>query len=257
MTTPEVTTAETATAETVTPETATAETTTAATTMEAATGGRSVLFVLTSHGELGGTGRPTGFWLAEAAHPWEVFTGAGYRVDLASPLGGRSPIDGADPTDPVQRAFLDEVDLAAAVPLAGVDPAGYDAVLYVGGHGTMWDFPGNPDIVRIGDAVHTAGGVIAAVCHGPVGLLGLSAPDGTPLLAGRAVTCFTNDEERASQLAEVIPFFLQTTLTDRGARHSHAGVYAPHVVEDGRVVTGQNPSSAKGVAEAVVRLLKG
>ncbi|MFE4667355.1 type 1 glutamine amidotransferase domain-containing protein [Streptomyces sp. NPDC056716] len=221
------------------------------------TTGKTVLLVLTSHGELGDTGRRTGFWLAEAAHPWEVFTRAGLRVDLASPLGGRSPIDGADIGDPAQRAFLDAVDLAAAVPLADVDPAGYDAVLYVGGHGTMWDFPGNPDIARIGDAVHAAGGVIAAVCHGPAGLLGLSTPQGTPLLAGREVTCFTDDEERASEMADVIPFFLQAALTERGARHTHAGVYAPHVVVDRRVVTGQNPSSARGVAERVTALLNG
>ncbi|MFE2043732.1 type 1 glutamine amidotransferase domain-containing protein [Streptomyces sp. NPDC059477] len=130
-------------------------------------------------------------------------------------------------------------------------------MLYVGGHGTMWDFPGNPDIARIGDAVHAAGGVIAAVCHGPAGLLGLSTPQGTPLLAGREVTCFTDDEERASEMADVIPFFLQAALTERGALHTHAGVYAPHVVVDRRVVTGQNPSSARGVAERVVALLNG
>ncbi|MEU9338256.1 type 1 glutamine amidotransferase domain-containing protein [Streptomyces sp. NPDC048290] len=217
--------------------------------------GKTVLFVLTSHGELGDTGRATGFWLAEAAHPWEVFTAAGHRVELASPRGGRSPIDGADLSDPAQRAFLTEVDLTAAVRLADVDPSDYDAVLYVGGHGTMWDFPGNPDVVRIGDAVHAAGGVIAAVCHGPVGLLDLTTADGTPLLADRAVTCFTNAEEHASEMADIIPFFLETALTARGAHHTSADVYAPHVVQDARVVTGQNPSSARGVAETVVKLL--
>lgn len=216
---------------------------------------QAILFALTSHSRLGDTGRATGFWLGEAAHPWQVFTTAGLRCDLFSVQGGRSPIDGADPTDPVQQAFLAEADLDGARPLAAADPAEYGAILYVGGHGTMWDFPGNPDLARLGNRIYAAGGVVAAVCHGPAGLLDLTDPGGAPLLAGREVTSFSNAEETEIELDRVVPFLLQTALEEQGARYSHAGIFAPHVVVDGRLVTGQNPPSAAGVAEAVVRLL--
>jgi putative intracellular protease/amidase len=214
-----------------------------------------VLFVLTSHGKLGETGRSTGFWLAEAAHPWRVFTDAGYRVDLVSIQGGRSPIDGADTSDPVQQAFLDEVDLSAARPVAAADPAGYRAVLYVGGHGAMWDFPGNPALTRLGTDIYAAGGVVAAVCHGPAGLLDIREPDGSLLIAGRDLTSFTDAEEAEIGLDTVVPFLLQSALRQRGARHQDAGIFAPRVVVDGRLVTGQNPPSSAGVAQQVVRLL--
>lgn len=218
--------------------------------------GTRVLFVLTSHGQLGDTGRPTGFWLAEAAHPWRVFTDAGYPVEFVSIRGGRSPIDGADTSDPVQQAFLDQVDLDRARRVGAADPADYRAVLYVGGHGAMWDFPGNPAVTRLGTEIYAAGGVVAGVCHGPVGLLDLRLPDGSYLLDGKAVTSFTNAEEAEISLATVVPFLLQTALEQRGATHQHAGVFAPHVVTDGRLVTGQNPPSSTGVAESVIRLLE-
>lgn len=216
----------------------------------------AVLFVLTSHGQLGDTGKPTGFWLAEAAHPWRVFTDAGYRVELVSVQGGRSPIDGADLSDPVQREFLDRVDLAAARPVADADPADYRAVLYVGGHGAMWDFPGNPAVTRLGTEIHAAGGVVAAVCHGPAGLLDIRVPDGSHLLAGKDVTSFSNAEEAKIGMTPVLPFLLQTALEQRGARHQDAGIFAPRVVVDGRLVTGQNPPSSAGVAREVIRLLE-
>lgn len=215
----------------------------------------TVLFVLTSHGQLGDTGRPTGFWLAEAAHPWQVFTRAGYRVEFTSIQGGRSPVDGADEADPVQRAFLDQVDLDRARPVDVVDPADYRAVLYVGGHGAMWDFPGNPAVTRLGTEVYAAGGVLAAVCHGPVGLLDVRLPDGSYLVDGKEVTSFTNAEEAEIGLTSVVPFLLQSALEQRGARHRRAGIFAPRVVTDGRLVTGQNPPSSAGVAEAVTQLL--
>jgi len=214
-----------------------------------------ILFVLTSHGQLGDTGRATGFWLAEAAHPWRTFTDAGYQVELASIRGGRSPIDGADSSDPVQRAFLDQVDLDAARPVGSVDPAGYRAVLYIGGHGAMWDFPGNQAVTRIGAEVYAAGGVVAAVCHGPVGLLDIRVPDGSYLVDGKNLTSFSNAEEAEIGLTTVVPFLLQTALEQRGGRHTDAGIFAPHVVVDGRLVTGQNPPSSAGVAAEVIRLL--
>ncbi|MFF5207692.1 type 1 glutamine amidotransferase domain-containing protein [Streptosporangium sp. NPDC000396] len=219
----------------------------------------TILLALTSHDRLGDTGRTTGFYVSEAAHPWQVFAEAGYRVDLVSPRGGRPPMDGVDLSDPVQRAFLDDAHVAARLGATlrpeQVDPAGYDAILYVGGHGTMWDFPGDAALARVARDIYEAGGVVAAVCHGPAGLLGITLSDGRHLVDGKAVTAFTNDEESAVELTGVVPFPLQTALEERGARHSGAANFAPHVVVDGRLITGQNPASAVGVAEAVVKAL--
>ncbi|WP_394619467.1 type 1 glutamine amidotransferase domain-containing protein [Lentzea sp. JNUCC 0626] len=215
----------------------------------------TILFVLTSHAELGDSGRPTGFWLSEAADPWHVLTEAGYRVELASIAGGRPPIDGADLSDPVQSAFVASAVLDSTLVLSTVDPSRYAAVLYVGGHGTMWDFHGNADIARLGSSVYQSGGVIGAVCHGPVALLDLTDAVGASLVSGLQVTSFTDAEERESQTWEAIPYSLEGELRARGAVHSNGDVYAPHVVVDGRIVTGQNPSSAPGVAREMVRLL--
>jgi putative intracellular protease/amidase len=215
----------------------------------------TILFVLTSHGELGETGRPTGFWLSEAAYPWRIFTDAGYRVELVSIQGGRPPVDGADTSDPVQQDFLDNAGLDNTRRLDEVDPADYDAVLYVGGHGTMWDFPGNPAIAAVGSAVYEAGGVIAAVCHGPVALLDLRSSDGQPLIQDRNVTSFTDAEERESGTIDAIPYSLEKALKENGARHTNGAIYGEHVVVDGRIVTGQNPSSAPGVAQEVTKIL--
>ncbi|GAA4111596.1 type 1 glutamine amidotransferase domain-containing protein [Nocardioides fonticola] len=217
-----------------------------------------VLLVLTSHGDLGGV-RPTGWYVGEAAHPWEQFRSAGYDVDVASIAGGVAPQDGLDLDDPAQKAFLEDDHIAAQLAdtprLADVDPASYDAVLYVGGHGTMWDFPKDPDVARVGRAVFEDGGVVAAVCHGPSALLGITLSDGSSILAGRRVAGFTNAEEEAVGLTEAVPFLLQDELVARGATHVPAPDFTDHVVVDGRLVTGQNPQSAGSVGTAVVELL--
>ncbi len=219
-----------------------------------------VLIVLTSHADLGDTGRKTGFYLPEAAHPWKVFTGAGYRVDFVSPKGGEAPADGVDLNDPVQQAFLDDADAAAAVRNTltpeQVDPSDYDVVFYAGGHGTMWDFPDNAALAKVAADVYESGGVVAAVCHGPAGLVNIKLSDGSYLLQDKEVSAFTNEEEAAVGLTEVVPFLLQTRLTERGARHTGTENFAAHVVADGRLVTGQNPASATGVAERVVEALE-
>jgi putative intracellular protease/amidase len=220
---------------------------------------RSILIALTSHRELGDTGRETGFFVGEAAHPWKVFTDAGYTVDLVSIAGGVPPQDGLDADDPVQKEFLaDErvaAQLAATRSLADVDPADYDAILLAGGHGTMWDFPDDTRLADLIRRVYEGGGVVSAVCHGPSGLVNATLSDGTPLVAGKRVSAFTNEEESAVGLADVVPFLLQTRLEERGATHSGAPAFAAHVVRDGRLVTGQNPVSAAGVAEAVLETL--
>ena len=220
---------------------------------------RSILIALTSHRALGDTGRETGFFVGEAAHPWKVFTDAGYTVDLASVAGGVPPQDGLDSDDPVQKEFLaDErvaAQLAATPALADVDPADYDAILLAGGHGTMWDFPDDTRLAGLARDVYESGGVVSAVCHGPSGLVNVTLSDGRPLVEGKRVSAFTNEEEAAVGLTDVVPFLLQTRLEERGAKHSGAPNFAAHVVRDGRLVTGQNPASATGVAEAVLEAL--
>ena len=218
-----------------------------------------ILMVLSSHDRLGETGRSTGFFLPELAHPWAVFGAAGYQIDLASPQGGEPPSYGTDQRDPVQRAFLEDPEavrrLAATLRVDEVDPAGYDAVFYVGGHGTMWDFPGNATLAGIAREVYERGGVVAAVCHGPAGLLDITLSDGSLLVEGKRLTAFTNSEEDAAGLTGVVPFPLQTALERLGAKHESVGDFQAHVVVDGRLVTGQNPASAFGTAEAVVGVL--
>jgi putative intracellular protease/amidase len=220
---------------------------------------KKILIALTSHERLGDTGRSTGFYLPEAAHPWRVFTEAGYEVDLVSVRGGNPPRDGVDPSDAVQTGFLaDEVvaaKLAATPTAAQVDAGEYAAILFAGGHGTMWDFPEDSALAGVARDIYEAGGVVSAVCHGPAGLVNVTLSDGTPLVAGKRVAAFTNAEEAAVGLDRVVPFLLQSRLEERGAVHVPADNFAANVVVDGRLVTGQNPASATGVAEAVVREL--
>lgn len=221
---------------------------------------RRALIVLTSHGELGDTGRATGFYLPEAAHPWQVFTGVGMQVDLVSVRGGKPPVDGEDLSDPVQKEFLDDPEMTGklehTLKPGQIDPADYDVVLYAGGHGVMWDFPGNSELAALARQVYEAGGIVAAVCHGPAGLVDLTLSDGSYLVAGKRVAAFTDAEEAAVGLTEVVPFLLASTLVERGAEHVPAPNFQVQVVTDGRLVTGQNPASATGTAEAVVAVLR-
>ncbi|MBB5801877.1 putative intracellular protease/amidase [Saccharothrix ecbatanensis] len=220
---------------------------------------KKILIALTSHERLGDTGRSTGFYLPEAAHPWRVFTEAGYEVDLVSVRGGNPPRDGVDPSDAAQTSFLaDEVvaaKLAATPTAAQVDAGEYAAILFAGGHGTMWDFPEDSALAGVARDIYEAGGVVSAVCHGPAGLVNVTLSDGVPLVAGKRVAAFTNAEEAAVGLDRVVPFLLQSRLEERGAVHVPADNFAANVVVDERLVTGQNPASATGVAEAVVREL--
>lgn len=218
-----------------------------------------IAIVLTSHGELGDTGRTTGFYLPEAAHPYAVFTQAGYAVDFVSPQGGEPPMDGVDRADPVQQAFLESAEAMAKIRATlrpeDVDPADYDVIFYAGGHGTMWDFPDDARLAMIAATIYENGGVVAAVCHGPAGLVNIMLGDGTYLVAGKTVSAFTNEEEAAVGLSEVVPFLLETTLRERGAQITKAPNFAAHTAVDGRLVTGQNPASAAPVAEQVLHVL--
>lgn len=220
---------------------------------------RRVLFVLTSHATLGTTGKPTGAYLPEVAHPWTALRAAGVEVDFASPRGGLPPLDGVDRRDPEQQALLADTAAMAALHgsqrLADVDASRYDAIFFAGGHGTMWDFADQPDGARLAAAIYQRGGVVGAVCHGPSALVNVRLADGAYLVAGKRVAAFTNDEERAVKLERVVPFLLADALIARGAVHVPAPTWAAQVVVDGRLVTGQNPASARGVGQAMATLL--
>lgn len=221
---------------------------------------KKIAIVLTSHGQLGRTGRTTGFYVSEAAHPWAEFVDAGYTVDLVSIAGGPPPRDGEDRSDPVQDRFLTDPDvtrqLAATRPVSDAEPAAYDAVLLAGGHGTMWDFPTSADLATLVRDVYEAGGVVGAVCHGPAGLVDVTLSDGSPLVTGRAVAAFTDAEEDEAGLGDVVPFRLQSRLEQLGAEHRAAPNWAAQVVRDGRLITGQNPASAAAVGKGVLGALR-
>ncbi|NJR58324.1 MAG: type 1 glutamine amidotransferase domain-containing protein [Cyanobacteria bacterium CRU_2_1] len=219
-----------------------------------------VLIVLTSHNTLGETGKETGFYLPEVSHPVAVFDQAGFTVEYVSPKGGKAPMIGADLNDPINQAFLSDPTKMAQVENtltpAQVDPTQYAAVFYAGGHGTMWDFPDNEAIAQIAAAIYEQGGVVGAVCHGPAGLVNLKLSNQVYLVAGKTVSCFTKEEEVAVELDKVVPFFLKAKLTERGATVEKAPNFQEKVVVSNRLVTGQNPASATGVAEQMVKLLQ-
>ena len=219
-----------------------------------------VLFVLTSHDTLGTTGKETGFYLSEATHPYEAFEEAGIDVDFVSPKGGKAPMIGIDRADLVNASFLDDPAKVAKVGQtlapAEVEVSRYSAILYVGGHGTMWDFPHNQELAAVAAQIYENGGVVGAVCHGPAGLIPIRLKSGEPLVAGKTVAGFTNTEEAAVGLTDVVPFLLADKLTALGATHTQADNFQPHVEVSERLVTGQNPASAKAVGEQMVALLQ-
>ncbi len=219
-----------------------------------------VLAVLTSTARFDQGRRKGGYELTELSRAYWVFVANGYEVDLASPAGGEPPQVLDDGLVDADHAFLNDpaakAKLAATLALADVDPSRYDAVYFVGGKGAMFDFPGNQDIARILREIEPRG-VIGAVCHGPAALLDVRLAEGRPLLQGRRVTGFTNDEELflIEQAREVFPFLLQDALARQSAGFVEGPMYLDNTVVDGRLVTGQNPWSTWSVAEAMVRVL--
>lgn len=222
-----------------------------------------ILFVLTSHHRKGpfdaADAAPSGFYLSEVTHPHRVLADAGYAVDFVSPKGGKTHVDGLDLDDPVNAAFWNDATLRGATEAtlapSQVDADAYAAIFYAGGHATMWDFPDSAELAAIAARIYERGGIVAAVCHGPAGLVNLKLSDGRHLVDGKDVSAFTNDEERAVGLYDTVPFLLADALQERGARHVPAPNFQAQVVVSERLVTGQNPASAKGVAEAMLPLL--
>lgn len=220
---------------------------------------KKVLIVLTSHDKLGNTGKETGFYLPEVSHPVAVFDRAGLTVEYVSPKGGKAPMIGVDLNDPLNVAFLNDSSKMAQVENTlhpnEINPSKYDAIFYAGGHGTMWDFPDQVELAQIAAKIYEQGGIVGAVCHGPAGLVNIQLSDQSYLVAGKVVSAFTNEEETAVGLTEVVPFLLESKLIERGATLEKAPNFQAKVVVCDRLVTGQNPASAAGVAEQMVTLL--
>ena len=220
---------------------------------------KHVLFVVTNAAVIGPKQRATGFFFPEIAHPFEVLDRAGIAVEYASPLGGKPPEDGFDADDPVQAGFLESAAyrrLAHSRRLAEVDVLNYDAVFFPGGLGPMVDITGNPDVQALVRRAWDGGKVVAAVCHGPAALLGVTLEDGTPLLRGRKVAGFSTAEEDGYARVDV-PFDLERALRDEGGLYESAAPWTSQLAVDGRLITGQNPQSGTAVGEAIVEALAG
>jgi putative intracellular protease/amidase len=222
-----------------------------------------ILMVLTSHDRLGDTGEKTGFWLEEFAAPYYVFIDAGAQVTVASPKGGQPPIDpkSDDPSNqtPAQDRFKADAKAQAVLAdtkrLDSLSPDDFDAVFYPGGHGPLWDLAEDPASIRLIESFFDAGKPVAAVCHAP-GVLRHVKHDGEPLVKGRRVTGFTNSEEAAVKLTEVVPFLVEDELRRLGGRYEKAADWQSFAIVDGRLVTGQNPASSEATAEALLGLLR-
>lgn len=224
----------------------------------------NVLFVLTSHDQLGDTGKKTGFWIEEFASPYYFLTDKGVEVTLASPAGGQPPIDPTsdkpeNQTEATIRFKADEPlqeKLSRTLPLAEVSADDFDAVFYPGGHGPLWDLAESADSARLIESFYGLQKPVALVCHAPAALKNVKNQDGEPLVKGKKVTGFANSEEDLVQLTEVVPFLVEDMLKQNGGIYSKAGDFEPYALEDGLLITGQNPASSEKVAEILLEKLK-
>ncbi|MEW8624623.1 MAG: type 1 glutamine amidotransferase domain-containing protein [Candidatus Thiodiazotropha sp.] len=216
----------------------------------------SILIIVTSFSEIT-PGEPTGLWLEEFAVPYLEFSDRGYRISVASIQGGRSPIDPrSNPTPEQQKTWSKAIQaLQNTVTLASINPAHFDAVFIPGGHGTMFDFPKNEDLHKALRHFAHQDKIIAAMCHGPASLVGVRLENGTPLVAGRTITSFTNEEESAAGYTQKMPFLLESRLRELGAIFVEKANWSDHVQVDGNLITGQNPQSSKSTALAVIDAL--
>jgi len=221
-----------------------------------------ILMVLTSHDQLGNTGRKTGFWLEEFAAPYFVFRDAGVDLTLASPKGGQPPVDPKsdlpeNQTPAMARFKKDEraqKELSQTVKLADVKAEDFDTVFYVGGHGPLWDLAESPVSIALLESFYNSGKPIALVCNSP-GVLRHVTYKGEPLVKGKRVTGFTNGEEEAVKLTKVVPFLVEDELLRLGATFEKLANWHPFSIVDGRLITGQNPASSTSAAEALLNLV--
>ena len=221
-----------------------------------------ILMAVTSHGTLGEKeGEPTGYYLSEVSHAYYAFKDAGFLLDFTSPRGGTPPVTGLDIEDDENTRFLNDETAQQAIrnsiPTSRVNADDYRAVYYAGGHGVLWDFADDEHLQETSRRIYETGGVVSAVCHGPAGLVNIRLSNGKYLVDGRTVSTFTNEEEAAVKLNETVPFALETKLIERGAKIEKADPFKKQTVADQRLVTGQNPASAKDVAAKTIRLLDG
>lgn len=225
----------------------------------------NVLMVLTSHDQLGDTGKKTGFWLEEFAAPYYIFKDAGATITLASPKGGQPPLDpkSDEPdaqTDDTRRFKADaaaQKELANTVKLSSVKAENFDTVFYPGGHGPLWDLANDQDSIKLIESMYQDGKLVTAVCHAPGVFRDTKAADGSPLVKGKKVTGFTNTEEEGVQLTKVVPFLVEDMLKEKGGLYSKGADWAPYVLTDGNLITGQNPASSGPAADAALAYLKG
>lgn len=225
----------------------------------------NILIVLTSHDQLGNTGRKTGFWLEELAAPYYVFKEAGAQLTLASPKGGQPPLDpkSNDPDFQTEdtRRFEGDAEakavLANTVRLDAVSPEQFDAVFYPGGHGPMWDLAEDKHSISLIENTLNSGKPVALVCHAPGALRHARNPDGSPLVQGKKVTGFTNTEEEAVGLTDVVPFLVEDELIRNGGQYSKVADWQPYAIRDGLLITGQNPASSTVAARTLIAALKG
>ncbi|MBD2095106.1 type 1 glutamine amidotransferase domain-containing protein [Trichocoleus sp. FACHB-591] len=224
-----------------------------------------ILIVLTSHDQLGNTGKKTGFWLEEFTSPYYVFKDAGADITLASPQGGQPPLDpkSDDPAAQSETTCRFKQDseaqaaLANTLPLSSIAAEDYDAVFYPGGHGPLWDLAEDRDSIALIEAMYAAGKPTAAVCHGPGVFRHAKAPDGSPLVQGKSVTGFANTEEAAVELTDIVPFLVEDELKKNGGKYSKAADWQSYTIHDGNLITGQNPASSEAGAQAVLQQLRG
>lgn len=223
-----------------------------------------LLIVLTSHSELGNTGKKTGFWIEEFAAPYYVLADSGADISIASPLGGQPPVDpkseAPDAQTPATKRFytdLDAIDkVANSIKLSDVQYSDYDAVFYPGGHGPLWDLVNDKYSIQLIEDFYDAGKPVAFVCHAPAALVNVKAENGEPLVKGKKLTSFSDTEELAVGLDKVVPFLLEAELIKLGAEYSKGADWASYVQQDGLLITGQNPASSEAVATLLLKTLQ-
>lgn len=224
----------------------------------------NVLFVLTSHEDLGETGEKTGFWIEEFASPYYFLADKGVKITIASPKGGQPPIDPkselADFSTPATERYNKDAAtknlIKNTVKLESINTEDYDAVFYPGGHGPLWDLAEDKTSIALIESFYNANKPVAFVCHAPAALKHPKKADGSPLVKGKKVTGFSNSEEEAVQLTEVVPFLLEDMLQEKGGTYSKGADWAPYALEDGLLITGQNPASSELVAELLLKKLE-
>lgn len=221
-----------------------------------------VLMVLTSHDKLGDTGEKTGLWLEEFAAPYYVFKDSGAAITLASPKGGQTPLDPksevADSQTDATRRFANDAqaanELANTVTLETINADDFDLLFYPGGHGPLWDLANNTLSIALIETFFSAGKPLGLVCHAPAALVHAHGPDGSPLVNDMDVTGFSNSEEAAVALSDVVPFLLEDMLQEKGGHYSKANDWSEYIVISDKLVTGQNPASSAATARALLSL---